>query len=68
MTFDNAFYVDNDTRVAVSLSPYDMESGDFYTMTAPTSTGFTVTFRSSGGGQVNRQFQYAAVGYGTKDA
>jgi predicted phage tail protein len=68
VTFDNAFYVDNDTRVAVSLSPYDMESGDFYTMTAPTSTGFTVTFRSSGGGQVNRQFQYAAVGYGTKDA
>ena len=68
VTFDNAFYVDNDTRVAVSLSPYDMETGDFYTMTAPTSTGFTVTFRSSGGGQVNRQFQYAAVGYGTKDA
>ncbi|BAQ93365.1 phage-related protein tail component [uncultured Mediterranean phage uvMED] len=68
VNFDNAFYVDNDTRVAVSLSPYDMETGDFYTMTSPTSTGFTVTFRSSGGGQVNRQFQYAAVGYGTKDA
>jgi predicted phage tail protein len=68
VTFDNAFYVDNDTRVAVSLSPYDMEAGDFYTMTAPTSTGFTVTFRTAGGGQVNRQFQYAAVGYGTKDA
>lgn len=68
VTFDNAFYVDDDTRVAVSISPFDMEAGDFYTMTAPTSTGFTVTFRSSGGGQVTRQFQYAAVGYGTKQA
>ncbi len=68
ITFDNAFYVDDDTRVAVSISPFDMEAGDFYTMTAPTSTGFTVTFRNSSGGQVNRQFQYAAVGYGTKQA
>jgi len=68
VTFDNAFYVDNDTRVAVSVSPYDMESGDFYTMTSPTATGFTITFKNSGGGLVNRQFQYVAVGYGTKQS
>lgn len=68
VTFDNAFYVDSDTRVAVSVSPYDMESGDFYTMTSPTATGFTITFKNSGGVLVNRQFQYVAVGYGTRQS
>ena len=66
VTFDNPFYVDNDTRVAVALSPYDMESGDFYTMTAPTSTGFTVTFQNPSGVIMSRQFQYTAIGYGTE--
>lgn len=68
VNFDNAFYVDNDTRVAVSVSPYDMEAGDFFTMTEPTSTGFTIVFRNSSNVQINRQFQYAAIGYGTKQA
>ncbi|ADD94951.1 bacteriophage protein [uncultured phage MedDCM-OCT-S01-C58] len=68
VTFDNEFYVDDDTRVAVSLSPYDMQSGDFYTMSVPTSAGFAVAFRNAQGEIVNRQFQYAAIGYGTKQA
>jgi hypothetical protein len=41
-----------------------MATGDFFTLTAVTRTGFTVAFENSAGGAVTRSFTYTAVGFG----
>ena len=59
-TFDNAFY----QAPNVGITAQNMATGDFFTVTAVTRTGFTVEFKNSGGTSVNRNFTYTAVGYG----
>lgn len=49
---------------ALSLTPRNMASGDYYTLTAMSESGFTVTFFNAGGTQVSRTFDYVAQGYG----
>lgn len=66
VTFDNAFYTDADTKVTVGITAFDLTSGDFYEMSEPTRTGFTITFKASDGRVINKAFQYTAVGYGTE--
>ena len=70
ITFEKPFYTDNDTKVAVSIVAYALESGDYYEISEPTSTGFSITFKSSFDGTVvvDRDFRYTAVGYGTQQA
>jgi hypothetical protein len=41
-----------------------MATGDFFTLTAVTRTGFTVEFKNSASAAVTRNFTYTAVGYG----
>ena len=41
-----------------------MQTGDFYTLTSISKTGFTINFYQSGGTQVTRTFDWQAVGYG----
>jgi hypothetical protein len=41
-----------------------MATGDTFTVTSVTRTGFAIVFRDSGGTAVSRNFVYAAVGYG----
>jgi len=67
VTFEYPFYTDDDTKVAVSIIAYDLQSGDYYEMSEPTATGFSVTFKTSFDGDevVSRSFRYTAVGYGT---
>jgi predicted phage tail protein len=48
----------------VNISPSNMATGDFYTLTSVTRTGFTVAFSDSAGGAETRSFTYTAVGYG----
>jgi predicted phage tail protein len=48
----------------VNISPSNMATGDFYTLTSVTRTGFTVAFSDSAGGARTRSFTYTAVGYG----
>jgi predicted phage tail protein len=48
----------------VNISPSNMATGDFYTLTSVTRTGFTVAFSDSAGGAKTRSFTYTAVGYG----
>ena len=47
-----------------------MESGDYFELTEPTATGFTITFKGTFDGDefVDRFFSYTAVGYGTQQA
>ena len=68
--FEYPFYTDEDTKAAVGIIAYDMQSGDYFVLDEPTSTGFTVTFKNDAisGGFINRRFRYTAVGYGAKQA
>jgi hypothetical protein len=60
VTFTNAFYA----APQVNISPSDMATGDYFTASGITRTGFTVSFANSAGGAVTRSFSYTAVGYG----
>ena len=60
VTFDEAFY----QSPAVGITAYNMGTGDFYTVTSQSRTGFTITFYDSGSTVVSREFTYTATGYG----
>jgi hypothetical protein len=60
VVFDNAFYQPPN----VGITGFNMATGDFFTVTSVTRTGFTVEFKNSAGTSVNRNFTYTAVGYG----
>ena len=59
-TFANAF----NTAPAIGITGYNLSTGDTYTVSNVTRTGFDVVFRNSGGTAVDRNFVYTAVGYG----
>jgi len=44
-----------------------MQTGDFYEITSKSRTGFTITFKDSGGTVVSRVFDYVARGYGREE-
>jgi predicted phage tail protein len=60
VTYADAFYAAPD----VTISPSNMATGDFFTLTSVTRTGFTVAFSNSASAAVTRSFTYTAVGYG----
>lgn len=66
--FENAFYTDADTEVAVGITAFDLQSGDYYRLTSVTGTGFTVTFYNSSNTVIDRNFQYTAIGHGTQQS
>jgi hypothetical protein len=41
-----------------------MATGDFFELSSVSRTGFTITFKDSGGTIVDRNFDYQAVGHG----
>lgn len=49
---------------AVGITAQDMATGDYYTITSKSRTGFTITFKNSGGTSVSRTFDWVARGYG----
>jgi hypothetical protein len=61
-TFANAFY----DLPAVNITPLDMATGDYFTLSSVTSTGFQVGFFNSGGTPVSRQFTHTSVGHGRR--
>jgi len=70
VTFEKPFYIDADTAVSVGITASNMESGDYFDLSEPTATGFTITFKGTFDGDVliDRFFSYTAVGYGTQQA
>lgn len=67
VTFEKAFYTDGDTKVTVGIVAFGLGAGDYYVMSEPTGSGFTITFKN-GVQVVNRNFQFTAIGYGTQQA
>lgn len=49
---------------AVAIAAQDMASGDYFVVSSKTRTGFTITFKNSGGTNVSRVFDWVARGYG----
>ena len=71
VTFTSPFFVGtsglgnlNSFLPAVSVSPQNMATGDFYEITNVSGTGFTVHFKNSSNASINRNFTYSAVGFG----
>ena len=60
VTYTNAFY----QTPSIGISAQNMQTGDFYELSSVTRTGFTITFKNSGGSAVSRTFDWQAVGYG----
>lgn len=60
VTFSNAFY----QTPQITITASDMVSGDYYTLTSVTRTGFTVAFKNSANAAVTRSYAYTATGYG----
>lgn len=63
VTYAKPFY----ETPALGVTAFNLGTGDYYEITSPSRTGFTVTFKNSGGTAVSRQFQYVASGYGTEE-
>jgi len=53
---------------SVTIAAQDMNTGDYYSISSKTRTGFDVIFRSSAGAAVSRSFDYQAIGYGRERA
>lgn len=60
VTFPKAFY----GTPSIGITAQDMATGDYFTISSVSRTGFTVTFRNSGGSMVSKTFDYQAVGHG----
>ena len=61
-TFINAFY----DLPAVNIAPLNMATGDYFSLSSVTSSGFQVAFFNSGGTPVSRQFTHTSVGHGRR--
>lgn len=71
VTFANAFFAGtaslggtNSSVPSVGISAQNMQSGDYFTLTNLSGTGFTVSFFNSSNVAVDRNFTYTAVGFG----
>ena len=60
VTFPSAFY----STPSITITATNMATGDFFELSSVSRTGFTITFKSSGGSIVSRNFDYQAVGHG----
>jgi len=62
ITYTNAFY----NTPSVGISAQGLATGDYYSITSKTKTGFTIQFFSSGASGISRTFDWTAYGYGLK--
>lgn len=63
VTFDKAFY----QAPSIGITASNLQSGDYYEISSPSGSGFTITFYNSSSAAISRDFQYQAVGYGTEE-
>ena len=56
VTFGTAFYAEP----SVTIAAQDLATGDFFTITSKSATGFTIEFFNSSGSTISRTFDYVA--------
>jgi hypothetical protein len=64
ITYTNPFQ----STPAVGIATQNMQTGDFYTITSKTRTGFTINFFNSSGSAVDRTFDYISKGFGLQSS
>ena len=62
ITYTNAFYA----TPSVGVSAQGLATGDYYSITSKTKTGFTIQFFNSGGSGISKTFDWTAYGFGLK--
>jgi len=62
ITYTNPFYA----TPSVGVSIQGLSTGDYYTLTSKTKTGFTLQIFNSGGAGISKSFDWTAYGYGLK--
>jgi len=60
VTFGTAFYAEP----SVTISAQNLATGDFFTITSKSATGFTIEFFNSSGSTISKTFDYVANGQG----
>ena len=60
VTFGTAFYAEP----SVTIAAQDLATGDFFTITSKSATGFTIEFFNSSGSTISKTFDYVANGQG----
>jgi hypothetical protein len=60
ITFSNAFFA----TPSLGIAAQNMATGDYYTITSKSATGFSITFYNSSAVAQDRTFDYVAEGYG----
>ena len=51
------------TTYAIGITAQNMNTGDYYTITNKTSSGFDILFKDSTNSNISRDFDYIAKGY-----
>ena len=60
VTFGTAFFAEP----SVTIAAQNLATGDFFTITSKSATGFTIEFFNSSGSTISRTFDYVANGQG----
>ena len=60
ITFDNNFYA----TPSIGISAQGMATGDYYSITSKSKTGFTIQFFNASNNGISKTFDYQAFGYG----
>ena len=71
ITFENPFFTGtasllgtNSKLPSVGITAQNMQSGDYFTVSSVSATGFSVQFFNSSDTGIDRNFNWSAVGYG----
>ena len=64
ITYTNAFY----ESPALGIAAQNMATGDTYTITSKSASGFSIAITNSSGSGINRTFDYVAQGFGLKSS
>ena len=72
VTFTNSFFTGqagtlvpaNSVLPSIGITIENAQQGDFFTLSSITGTGFNIDVKDSSGNNVNRNFKYAATGFG----
>ena len=62
ITYTNSYYA----TPSVGISAQGMATGDYYSITSKSKTGFTIQFFNSSNSGISKTFDWQAVGYGLK--
>ena len=62
ITFTNSFYA----TPSIGISAQGLATGDYYSITSKSKTGFTIRFFNSSGSGISKTYDYQVVGYGLK--